>query len=139
MLLAVLGKHPELTGTVFDLDHVAVRTRQAAAAGTTERCDVVAGDASRRAPTMAIASVLRHVLHDWADGAERGHPAQLAAAMGAGDRLLVVEAVVLEGNGPSVAKDWDVTMMLYTDRPRAHGGRVPAPLWPACASRGGPH
>ncbi|MGE3358632.1 MAG: methyltransferase [Acidimicrobiia bacterium] len=115
MLLAVLGKHPELTGTVFDLDHVAVRTRQAvAAAGMTERCDVVAGDAFRAVPDHGDCYVLRHVLHDWADEPSAAILRNCRAAMGTGDRLLVVEAVVPEGNGPSVAKDWDVTMMLYT-------------------------
>jgi hypothetical protein len=55
--------------------------------------------------------VLRHIIHDWGDAESVQILERCRNAMGPGTRLLVMEEVIPEGNGPSPAKWLDVAFL----------------------------
>jgi hypothetical protein len=65
LLLPVLERHPVMRATIFDLPHVADAARsRIAAAGLSDRCEAVGGDAFVAVPAGADAYVLKGVIHD---------------------------------------------------------------------------
>jgi hypothetical protein len=68
LLIAILGAHAELRGTVVDLPGVVARAEQAiASAGLADRADAQAGSFFDALPTGAGGYLLSGVLHDWDD------------------------------------------------------------------------
>src|SRR5262245_19861057 len=68
MLAAILNKHPELRGVLFDQPHVvAAAAALLERSGVADRCEVVAGDMFAAVPSGADAYILKAVLHDWRD------------------------------------------------------------------------
>ncbi len=112
-LIPILQAHPHLRGVLFDLPPVIERTREhIAAAGLSDRCQLIAGSFFETIPPGADAYLMRHIIHDWND--EQCHTIlrNCHAAMRASDRLLVVESVIPAGNEPFFGKWLDLTMML---------------------------
>ena len=111
---AVLQRYPEMNGILFDLGHVIGRAREnLQASGLGERCTVIEGSFFESIPSGADAYLFRHIIHDWTD--EQcvqilNHCRQVIPNNG---RLLIVEAVVPSGNQPSLAKDFDMTMLTF--------------------------
>ena len=76
------------------------------------RCTVEGGDFFETAPGGADAYVLGYILHDW-DNAKAGLILDnLRRAMPTEARLLVVEKVLPDGDGPSFSKLTDLHMMV---------------------------
>ncbi len=109
---AVLRRYPHMRGLLFDLSHVIERARNSLEEqGVSERCEVREGSFFETIPAGADTYLFRHILHDWTD--EQclqilGHCRNVIPAQG---RLLVVECVVPPGNGRSISKEFDITMM----------------------------
>ncbi len=59
----------------------------------------------------ADAYVLKHIIHDWDDERAALILKNINAAMGEKARVLVVETVVPEGNGPHYSKVLDLEML----------------------------
>jgi hypothetical protein len=57
--------------------------------------------------------LLKKVVHGWADAQARAIPGSCRAAMRPGAWLLLMEAVIPPGNGPSYAKLLDLVMLVY--------------------------
>ncbi|MFF1530246.1 methyltransferase [Cellulomonas sp. NPDC058312] len=113
LLATVLRAHPALTGVVVELDGPAARARATfEAADLRDRADVVVGSFFDPLPARGDAYVLSAVLHDWDDDDCRRVLGTCRAAMGADDRLLVVEAV--GGDGESVDPRMDLRMLAFT-------------------------
>ena len=112
LLSAVLQRYPTMKGILFDLAHVVGRAQaNLQADGVADRCTVVEGSFFESIPSGADAYIFRHIIHDWND--EQcvqilSHCLQVIPANG---KLLLVEAVVPTGNEPSLAKDFDMTML----------------------------
>src|SRR5215813_4842109 len=91
LLLPVVEHHPAMRLTIFDLPHVADAVRgQIAAAGLSDRCEAVGGDAFVAVPGGADAYVLKGVIHDWEDEeavVPTANPKQLTVTR---DRLIIV-------------------------------------------------
>lgn len=113
LLIEVLNQYPNLRGILFDLPHVVDRARSnMAKIGLAERCSILGGDFFKAVPGGADAYLLRHVIHNWDDpeavvilnNCRQGLPPQ--------GRVLVVEMIVPEGNDPSLAKDFDLSMLV---------------------------
>lgn len=66
LLAAVLAKHPEMTGVLFDQPHVVSRDLLEAAR-VADRCRVVAGSFFEAVPEGGDAYVLKEIIHDWED------------------------------------------------------------------------
>jgi hypothetical protein len=113
VLTAVLQKHSDVRGILFDLPEVAERGGAIVeAAGLTERCPVVGGDFFASIPAGADACLLRHIIHDWNDDEAVTILRNVHRGLGRGGRLLVVEHVLPPGNEPSIGKLLDLAMLL---------------------------
>jgi hypothetical protein len=115
MLAAILQAWPDMRGTLLDRPAVAdgARTR-IAAAGLTDRCQVVGGDFFESVPAGADCYVLANVIHDWDDDHAIAILQTCHAAMEPGSRVLIVEAILPAGNEPHPGKIGDVQMLVIT-------------------------
>ncbi len=118
-LAALLCRHPETRGILFDLPDVARRAREVVdGCGLSDRCTVEGGDFFVSVPPSADAYLLRHVLHDWDDPEAVSILDRCRKAMRPGGRVLVVETVIPPGNGPCFAKWLDLMMLVVGGRER---------------------
>jgi hypothetical protein len=116
MLVELLTRddEPDRRGILFDLpDTVRIAGPTLAAAGLTDRVEVVGGDFFEAVPGADI-YVLSSVLHDWNDEENRRILASIATAATPGARLLVIEGVVPAGDEPHPTKAIDLTMLGMT-------------------------
>ncbi len=110
-LLALLDRHPAMSGTVFDLPET---VRDEAAFG--DRCTFVEGSFFESVPEGDV-HLLTTILHDWDDESARRILAAVRAS--AGERLLVVDSIIGPGNEAAGAKWLDLLMLaLFAGRER---------------------
>jgi hypothetical protein len=121
LLAAILQAHSHLQGVVFDLPEVvAGATPVLDEAGVSGRAKVVAGDFFTSVPSGGDVYVLANILHDWDDARAVHILANCRAALDAGGRVLLGEAVLPDGPEPSLAKLIDVEMLVMgTGRQRS--------------------
>ena len=118
LLRAIIAKHPEVAGVVFDLPPV---IETAPDAGSNERLDFVAGDFFETPLPAGDAVVLMEVLHDWDDEhcAKILHAVRQAAQPGT--KLLIIEIEMTEGTRPDWPKLLDIVMLgLFAARQRTN-------------------
>ena len=126
LLVELLKHHPTLRGIVFDLPET---SRDEAAFG--DSLEFVAGSFFDRVPEGDV-YVLSTILHDWDDEQAARILDVVRTAAPPRARLLVVEAVLAEGNEPDGAKWLDLLMLvLFRGRERTE------PEWRALLERGG--
>jgi SAM-dependent methyltransferase len=113
LLLALLERHPQMHGIVFDLPET-VREDQALA----DRCTFVEGSFFDSVPHGDV-HLLVTILHDWDDDSA-GRILE-AVRSAAGERLIVLDAVIEPGNSPDGAKWLDLLMLMIA------GGRERTP------------
>ena len=111
LLSQILKATPGLKGILFDTPQVvggaqALLERE----GVGERVERVAGDFFEAVPA-ADAYVLKHIIHDWDDERCVRILSNIRAAMGPGARVLIVEAVVPEGDEMHYSKLLDLEML----------------------------
>ena len=112
-LIALLQAHPTMRGILFDLPHVIERAKApVAAAGLSNRCELMAGSFFDTVPAGADAYFMRHIIHDWEDEKSLTILRNCHRAMPAHGRLLVVESVIPPGNEPFAGKFLDLVMLL---------------------------
>jgi SAM-dependent methyltransferase len=113
LLATILTAHPSARGVLFDQPHVVEQAHaQVEAAGVAGRCSIVGGDFFHELPTDGDVYLLKNILHDWSDERAVAILRQCRRAMKPSARLLVIELVVPEGNGPSEAKLSDLVMLV---------------------------
>lgn len=116
VVMATLKRYPALRGMLFDQAHVLERTADCVrAAGFEGRCEMHAGSFFDAIPEGADVYSLRHILHDWSDDLCVRILVNIRKAIPADGRLLIIEAVVPEGNDPSMSKLFDMFMMIFPD------------------------
>jgi orsellinic acid C2-O-methyltransferase len=104
LLLPVLQRHPVVRATIFDLAHVADAARsRIAAAGLSDRCEAVGGDAFVAVPAGADAYVLKGVIHDWEDKEAIAILRSCRAAMPDHSKLILIERILPEQIDPDDA------------------------------------
>jgi hypothetical protein len=114
LISAVLARYPAMKGLLFDLGHVTGRAREhIQASGLGDRCTITEGSFFESIPEGADAYLFRHIIHDWTDEQCVQILSNCRKVIPANGRLLVVEAVVPEGNEPSLSKEFDMTMLVY--------------------------
>jgi hypothetical protein len=113
MLAALLSRHPGLRGVLFDMPHV-VRDAPAflKARGVDARVTIEAGSFFERVPAGGDAYLLSHVIHDWSEEQCLTILGHCREAMRPDGRLLIVEAVLPEGNAPHQGKLQDLVMLV---------------------------
>ena len=115
LLAEILKAHPPMNGVVFDLPETEQHARDyIAASGNGERCTFCAGDFFEHLPFGHDAFVLAHVLHDWTDDDAVAILRKCREAMPADGCLLIVEAVLPDGNTPHHGKLMDLLMLTVT-------------------------
>jgi hypothetical protein len=116
VMIATLRRYPSMRGMLFDQAHVLERTADTVrAAGLDGRCRMCPGSFFEAIPAGADAYSMRHILHDWTDDLCVRILGNIRKAIPEDGRLLVIEAVVPEGNDPSMSKLFDMFMMLMPD------------------------
>jgi len=115
LLTAILKAHSKLRGILFDLPETETDARDyLAAAGLSSRCKFEGGDFFKAIPASHDGYVLAHVLHDWSDNQSIAILRKCRAAIPAHGRLLIVEAVLPEGDTPHHGKLMDLLMLTVT-------------------------
>ena len=113
LIAATLQRYPKLKGILFDLDHVVRRTRESLMAfGVEDRCSLVEGNFFKSLPCGADTYLFRHIIHDWSDEQSVQILKNCRKVIPNTGRVLIIEAVVPTGNKPSLAKDFDMVMLV---------------------------
>lgn len=112
MLINVLGRHPHVSGVLFDHPSVVEQARAVIGdAGLADRCEFVGGDFFRSVPPGGDAYLLSHIIHDWDERACLTILRNCREAMGPHGRLLIVEMVLPSGDAPHPGKILDLAML----------------------------
>ncbi len=106
-LVELVRRHPGLRGIVFDLPE----TNRDEAALARAGCTFAGGSFFERVP-RGDTYILGTVLHDWDDHRAGSILRTIRDAAPAGARVLILDAVVREGNEPHGAKWLDLLMLL---------------------------
>jgi SAM-dependent methyltransferase len=102
-------------GVLFDLPETAKAASEAIAQeGLTSRCAVAEGDFFRAIPEGHDCHILAHVLHDWTDDQALAILRNCRRAIAPTGRLLIIEAVLPEGDTPHHGKLMDLLMLTVT-------------------------
>lgn len=120
LLATILPRHPELRATLLDQPSV-IRGAKAVleAAGVADRVDLVGGDFFDSVPPGADTYLLSMILHDWDDEQCITVLDMIRRAMAPGAQVVVIDAIVPEGNAPHDGKLRDTVMMaLHPGRER---------------------
>jgi SAM-dependent methyltransferase len=113
LLRAVLQANPAARGILLDLPHVIATAGDAiAAAGLSERCELVSGDFFEAVPAGADLHLLKQIVHDWDDEQATRLLRNCHRALAPGGKLLLVEMVVPADNRPSSAQGMDLNMLV---------------------------
>jgi len=113
LMTAILRRHPQLSGLVFDLAPVAAAAEgKLAGAGLASRSFSVAGDFFESVPCGGDVYLLKSVIHDWKDAEAMLILRNCRRAMKADSRLLLAERVIPAGAGAAEAKLFDISMMV---------------------------
>lgn len=115
LLAAILAAHPRLHGVLFDLPAVVAKSGPVlAAAGVSERVQVVGGDFFAFVPEGCDRYLLQAIVHDWDDESCVRFLSNCRQAMAPGGRVLVLEAIMPTHDGDHFAKAIDLEMLVDT-------------------------
>ena len=124
LLISILRRYPGPRGVVFDLPHVIPGAQEAiAAAGLSNRCEANAGSLFESVPSGADAYLMRSITHGFSNERAQVILRNIRRAIQPEGRLLLVDFVVPAGNEPSLAKLYDLQMLVMS----SFGGRERTP------------
>ena len=113
VLAAVLKRHPNIKGILYDLPGVIERAKKNLAdQGLSSRVQTIAGSFFESAPPGGDTYQMRHIIHDWTD--EQCHTilSHIRKVIPKDGRLLVIEMVIKPKNEPQMAKWLDLNMLV---------------------------
>ncbi len=113
LLSAILAAHPNLRGTLFDLQE-GIDAGQRGEGGPLPGVNFVAGDVFESVPDGADAYLFRHLLHDYDDADCLKMLNNVRRAMPPHARVLVLEKTVPTDDTPSPGRWLDLHVMLLT-------------------------
>ena len=108
LLTEVLEAYPSIRGVLFDLPHVLEGARQTVPSSV----EFVSGDFFVSVPGGADAYVMKHIIHDWDDERSLTILKNIRNVMNPNGRVLLVEAVIADGNNQDFGKLLDLEMMV---------------------------
>lgn len=113
LLTGILASYPKLRGVLFDLPYVIDDAReQVAETNVNDRVEFVPGDFFASVPTGADAYIVKSIIHDWDDERALTILKNIKRAMKPGGRVLLVEAIIAEGNNQDFGKLIDLEMLV---------------------------
>ncbi|MFI5530268.1 methyltransferase [Kitasatospora sp. NPDC051853] len=110
LLIEALRRHPRLQGVLYDQPHVLAGHRLTDADGIEGRWTLAEGDFFAAVPPGDV-HLLKRITHDWDDDQCVTLLEHCRRALHPGGRVLVLDAVVPEGNAPHQSKTLDLMMM----------------------------
>ncbi len=113
LLAAVLKEYPAANGVLFELPQVlAGAPAMMDSHGVSERVSLVEGNFLDEIPVAADIYMLKHIIHDWYDDTNQKILGNIRASMPADAKVLIIDAVVPEGNVPHPSKFLDLEMLI---------------------------
>ena len=113
LLAAVLAANPTAKGILFDLEAVLKGAPEMLDSyGVADRVELVEGDFFAAIPVKADVYMLKHIIHDWYDDNNQKILRNIRSNMPDDGRVLIIEAVVPEGNTPHFSKIIDLEMLV---------------------------
>jgi ubiquinone/menaquinone biosynthesis C-methylase UbiE len=115
LVTSILQKNPQLKGVLFDApDVIAGAKPKLEAAGVADRCETVAGNFFEQVPDGADAYVMKWIIHDWEDEKAITILKNCRAHLQPNGKLIIIDAVVPEGDEPDFSKFFDLNMLVMT-------------------------
>ena len=115
LLSAILARHRDLNGVLFDLPSVVAKARPVLdAAGVAGRVEVVGGDFFEAVPAGCDRYLFQAIVHDWDDESCIKFLSNCRNAMAPSGRILVLEATLPTGDGDHFTKALDLEMLVDT-------------------------
>lgn len=113
LLTGILATYPKLRGVLFDLPYVIDDAReQVAETRVNDRVEFVSGDFFASVPAGADAYILKSIIHDWDDERALTILKNIRRALKPGGRVLLVEAIIADGNNQDFGKLIDLEMLV---------------------------
>lgn len=113
LVAAILAANPDAKGVLFDLDAVLEGApRMLETYGVRDRVELVGGDFFSEIPLKADIYILKHIIHDWYEDNCRKILGNIRENMPDDGKVLIIEAVVPEGNEAHFSKIIDLEMLL---------------------------
>ncbi|MFE9441192.1 methyltransferase [Streptomyces sp. NPDC006602] len=112
LLASVLSRHPQLSGTLFDLPEAIAQAERELDGPVRARSSLVAGSFLDSAPVGGDVYLLSRVLHNWADADATAILRNVRAAMSPGGRLLIFERFLPDDDTPHMGKIFDLVMLV---------------------------
>lgn len=114
LLDVLLARNPDLRATLLDRAEVVSAGAPALRSEVRDRCALVGGDFFAEIPAGSDAYLMSWILHDWDDETCIRLLRACREAMTSTTDLLVVEMLVADDDAPSMAKMFDLEMMVQT-------------------------
>lgn len=115
LITSVLNTNPGMKGVLFDSPQVVEGAQpRIAAAGLSDRCEIVAGDFFAAVPAGGDGYILKWIIHDWNEDRATIILRNCRSAITNDGRLMVIEAVIPAGGEPHFAKFIDLNMLVMT-------------------------
>src|SRR5262245_9668380 len=113
LLAAVLAANPNAKGVLFDLPApLEGAAPMAERYGVADRVEFVAGDFFSEIPVEADIYLLKPIIHDWYEDKCQTILENIRANMPDDGKVLIIEAVIPEGNDPHFGKIIDLEMLV---------------------------
>lgn len=115
LITSILKANPHAKGVLFDAAEVISGARpKIEAAGLAERCETVAGNFFESVPAGGDAYIMKWIIHDWDDERAIRILKNCRSHVPQNGRVIVVDAVVPEGDNPDFSKLFDLNMLVMT-------------------------
>lgn len=113
LLAAVVKANPAVNGVLFELPHVLEGApAMMESHGVSGRVSFVAGDFRSEIPVVADIYMLKHIIHDWYNDINQKILGNIRSSMPDHAKVLIIDAVVPEGNVPHPSKFLDLEMLI---------------------------
>ncbi|MGH9820985.1 MAG: methyltransferase [Pyrinomonadaceae bacterium] len=113
LLAAVLAANPNAKGVLFDMKEVlAGAPKMLDSYKVSDRVELVEGEFFSAVPVKADIYLLKHVIHDWYDDNNEKTLRNIGASMPNDAKVLIIDAIVPEGNKPHFSKIIDLEMLM---------------------------
>jgi O-methyltransferase/methyltransferase family protein len=115
LITSILKANPQAFGVLYDSEQVISGARpKLEGEGIGDRCAAVAGDFFQSVPAGGDIYIMKWIIHDWDDERATRILKNIRSQIPQNGRLIIVDAVIPEGNEPDFSKFMDLNMMVMT-------------------------
>ncbi len=113
LLAGIMKNYPQMHGVLFDLMPVCEEGENyLEKANLAERIETVSGNFFEKVPVKADVYLLKHIIHDWNDEECITILKNIKAEMPDDAKILILDAVIPEGDEPHFGKIMDMEMLV---------------------------